>query len=399
MAVFFLCGFSTVLNVILIPYLQSILDLQYTPIAFIQVSFYSAYFLFSPLAGYIFLKRTYLEGIRCGLFTGGLGALLIFAASTVSSFPLILLGIFVLGAGIAILQVTANPYTLLLGTSESASSRLTLAQSFTSVGTILAPFVGSICMLTHLCTPTETSHLISGSSLHLLYLVLALTWAAVLVSTYFLDLPVGKETTSRSDYYYQNETNPLKERFVLFGILGIGIATGVEVTIGSHLVKFLSDPEIADVSLSAAGKIMMLFWFGFFVGRVLGSRVLQNVPPENMLFRHALAGILFTAFTVIFSGYFAAISVLMLGLCISVMFPVIFSVVLEGCHSKKAAVSGFMCMANIGGALLPLTQGMLADRLGIHRSFVLPIAAFLYMVFYSLYLRNRAATLAPMSYR
>ncbi|MFQ5729916.1 MAG: MFS transporter, partial [Waddliaceae bacterium] len=328
-------------------------------------------------------------GRRWRLSFGGLGALLISFAGVLMLYPWFLLGEFVLGTGIAILQVTANPYTLLLGTQESATSRLTLAQAFTSVGTVLAPFAGSVFMLSLLLAPSAFELQGQGFSLQFLYLSLTFLWSGVLVLTYLFALPEGREPLlpGREGGWFA----PLKERFVVMGVLGISISTGVEVTIGSHLVKFLADVDIMGVSLSAAGKFMVLFWLGFLLGRFLGSRILKKVAPEKVLLTQAMAGIVFTLFTVIFSGYLAALSVLVLGVCISVLFPVIFSVVLGGCRSNQSAVSGFLCMANIGGALLPLMQGMLADRFGVHRSFVLPLAPFLYIAYYSLYLRNRAA--------
>lgn len=389
MSLFFLCGFSTVLNVVLIPYLQSVLQLHYTPIAFIQVSFYLAYFVFSPLTGYIFQKRPYLDGIRCGLFIGSSGSLTIYLASVISSYPLILLGVFILGAGIAMIQVTGNPYAMAIGSKETAPSRLTLAQAFTSVGTVIAPYIGSVCLLSSLSAP-KVSYQIGDSYLHLLYLLLAFTWLGLLIFTYKTDLPTGEVAEFTRPSMDRDEIHPLKERFVLLGLLAIGLSSGIEVTISTYLVKFLSAPDIAGVSMVVAGKFMMIFWFGFLIGRLFGSKMLKKFIPENMLWWHAIGGIVLTMATVLFSGYIAAATVLSIGFFISIMFPVIFSLVLAGCRSDKSAVAGFLCMANIGGALLPLLQGMLADRYGLHRSFLLPICGFAYIACYSLYIRRRS---------
>lgn len=216
MALFFLCGLSTVLNVILIPYLQSILRLSYTQISLIQVSFYLAYFLFSPFASYIYQQRTYLEGIRTGLLTGSLGIFMIYFAAANLIFPLILSGMFLLGAGIAVIQVTANPYTIHLGPAHSGSSRLTLAQAFTSVGTVAAPYVGSVCILS--CTSSLSS---------ILYLVIAGLWLTVCLITYAFHLPTGVDSTKKQ---ITIQFFPVLDKFVIFGIIGIGLATGIEVT-------------------------------------------------------------------------------------------------------------------------------------------------------------------------
>lgn len=383
MAIFFLCGFSTVLNVILIPYLQSILSLSYTPGALIQVSFYCAYFFFSPLAGYAFEYRSLLDGIRSGTATAATGSLLIFFGSSAFSYPVILLGVFVLGAGIAIIQVTANPYMLFLGTPETASSRLTLAQALTSVGTVIAPYIGSICMLTPLTTDTEPL-------LHILYCALALIWLGLFYISYTLDMPLVSDKTPPSRQLATDE-NPLTSPFVLLGMLAIACCSGTDVAIASHMIMFLADPAIAGVSLAVAGKYMMIFWIGFLIGRIIGYRLLNFYSPRRLLFFHALAGAILTAFVLSTTGVLSAAALLSLGFCLSIMYPVIFALVLEGSSAKKSAVSGYLCMANIGGALLPLSQGLLADNLGLHRSYILPLAAFLYLTAYSLYLKKNSA--------
>jgi len=368
LTIFLLCGFSTVLNVILIPYIQSALNLRYTPVAMIQVSFYLAYFLFSPMSGYLFQHRSYLEGIRAGLFIGALGTLTLYWASLTLSFPMIILGVFILGAGIATLQVTGNPYTLMIGNPESAPSRLTLAQAFTSLGTILAPLFGSLFIL-------------SRSGGDTLYLSLTLLWLVALLFSLFSSLPDGKEDKQKSP------SNPLREPFVLFGALAIAASTGMEVTISTYLTKFVS--EVSGLTLSTSGTLMMLFWGGFFFGRLFGSTILHRYSPQKLILYSSVSGMGLIVLTVLSSGYVSVVAILLTGLSLSVLFPVIFSQVLRYCESPKGAVSGYLCMANIGGAVFPLLQGMMADRMTLHQSFILPLFGFMYLAFFSGYLRAK----------
>lgn len=377
MTLFLLCGFSTVLNVILIPYLQSALSLRYTPVALVQVSFYLAYFLFSPLSGYLFQNRSYLEGIKAGLFIGSLGTLTLYWASVTLSFSLILLGVFILGAGIAALQVTGNPYTLMIGRPQTAPARLTLAQAFTSLGTILAPYFGAVFIL-------------SLSGTHYLYLLLTVLWMGVLLFTLFTTLPDGKEPKEK------NPGNPLHEPFVWLGALAIACSTGMEVTISTYVTKFTS--EMTNLSLVSSGKLMMIFWSGFFLGRLMGSRLLRRYSASTLIYGSVLSGAFLTLLAVLFSGYVAVIAILLTGFSLSVLFPVIFSQVLEYCESPRGAVSGFLCMANIGGAVFPLIQGYLADTYTLHRSFVLPLFGFCYLAYFAYILQLRISSKPrPMS--
>ncbi|MFT4553156.1 MAG: FHS family L-fucose permease-like MFS transporter [Chlamydiales bacterium] len=390
MGVFFICGFSTVLNDVLIPYLQKKLQLTYASVILIQSSFYLAYFLFSPLTGFLFRNSGYLKGIRWGLSFGAFGTLLISSASTSLSFDLILVGVFILGGGIAMVQVSANPYALQLGNESSATSRLSLTQSFTSVGTILSPYVGSTYILSTLHTnPGGLESGIVESPLKKPYIALGLVWLALLGFTFLIRRTKDKDESSQETLIQKKGPHPLRDFMVLIGMLGIAICVGVEVAVGSFLISFLTDANVANIPMETAGKYTMLFWLGFLMGRVIGSWIMRYVPPGKLLFFHAFGGLACTICATFSSGFIATASVLALGLCTSIMFPVIFGLVLSSCKGRKSEVSGFLCMANIGGAVIPFCQGALADVIGIQHSFIIPVTCFIFLTFYAQYMSKK----------
>jgi MFS transporter, FHS family, L-fucose permease len=392
MGVFFICGFSTVLNDVLIPYIQQTLELGYTSVILIQTSFYFAYFICSPLVGFLFRHKSYLTGIRWGLASGSVGTFVISYASIELSFDLILLGVFILGAGIAMIQVSANPYALQLGPENTSTSRLSFTHSFTSVGTILAPFFGSVYILSTLNReeiPFTSQFNPYYSPIQMPYLGLSLVWFTLFTLTFFFRLPDGKDKLTKNGPLNKKIPHPLKEPIVLLGMLGIAICVGVEVSVGSFLISFLAKSNIADISMETAGKYTMLFWFGFLLGRIFGSWVMTRISTGKILLYHASSAVICTAGAVYFSGMLSASFILVLGLCTSIMFPSIFSLVLSNTKNRKSEVSGYLCMANIGGAIIPLAQGFLADIIGIQRSFVLAIFCYLFLACFAQYMFSK----------
>ncbi len=352
---FFLCGISAALNVILIPFLQNAFKLSYTSASLIQVSFYSAYFIFSPLTGHFFQRRPLLSGIHSALVLTTVGSAIIAFAY---SYELIILGIFVLGAGIAMIQVTGSPYAMLAGSKQTAASRLTLAQAFTSAGAVISPYLGSYFLLSEM------------GSIPLLYIFLSLFWGGVLFFSLKAALPQGERET-----FEYNDSTP--DKIVWLGMTGIGLACGIEVTVSTYLIQYLV--ETTDMSIASAGKWMMIFWLGLFIGRLLGSKMLKKWSAEKMLFYHSIAGIILVLYTLFYSPF----AILFIGFAISIKFPVIFSLVIERSRFHSSKVAGVLCMANIGGALLPYIQGYIADTFGLHLSFILPLLGFIYLAFFA----------------
>ncbi|WP_423187913.1 sugar MFS transporter [Alishewanella sp. d11] len=381
-SLFFMWGFITCLNDILIPYLKLLFDLNYTQAMLIQFCFFSAYFVVSVPAGMLVSRIGYKAGIVTGLLIAGAGCLLFVPAAAMHVYGMFLFALFVLASGITILQVAANPYVSVLGKPETAPSRLTMTQAFNSLGTTVAPFFGAWLIFGGMDAPQPVAGAVTESTVQVPYLILAASLIVLAVVFAWLKLPaMGKKETV--------EALPLggeawKQRHLVLGALGIFVYVGAEVGIGSFLAIYLSMPEIGGMSAAAASHYISWYFGGAMVGRFIGALVMQKINPGKVLAFNALMAVLLLAITILSSGKLAMWSLLLVGLCNSIMFPTIFSLAIAGLKQYTSQGSGILCLAIVGGAILPLLQGMLADHLGVQLAFLLPLCCYLYIAFYGL---------------
>lgn len=381
-SLFFMWGFITCLNDILIPYLKLLFDLNYTQAMLIQFCFFSAYFVVSVPAGMLVSRIGYKAGIVTGLLIAGAGCLLFVPAAAMHVYGMFLFALFVLASGITILQVAANPYVSVLGNPETAPSRLTMTQAFNSLGTTVAPFFGAWLIFGGMDAPQPVAGAVTESTVQVPYLILAASLVVLAVVFAWLKLPaMGKKETV--------EALPLggeawKQRHLVLGALGIFVYVGAEVGIGSFLAIYLSMPEIGGMSAAAASHYISWYFGGAMVGRFIGALVMQKINPGKVLAFNALMAVLLLAITILSSGKLAMWSLLLVGLCNSIMFPTIFSLAIAGLKQYTSQGSGILCLAIVGGAILPLLQGMLADHLGVQLAFLLPLCCYLYIAFYGL---------------
>jgi FHS family L-fucose permease-like MFS transporter len=375
---FFMWGFLTCLNDILIPHLKGVFDLNYTQIMLIQFTFFGAYFLMSLPSGSIIAKVGYQKGIVVGLLTSAVGALLFYPAASLISYPLFLTALFVLASGITLLQVAANPYVAVLGKPETASSRLNLTQAFNSLGTTVAPAFGGMLILgvAEGLTPQQEAEMVQ-----LPYVGLAVALALLAIVIWRSKLPV---IASVEDHHAKagKLTDALKYRHLVLGAAAIFVYVGAEVSIGSFLVNFLGQPEIAGLPETVAAGFVSYYWGGAMIGRFVGSALLQRVNPGKLLGIFALiaSGLVFT--TVFTTGSTVMWTILSVGLFNSIMFPTIFTLGIDGLGKLTSQGSSILIMAIVGGAIIPLGQGALADIFGIQTAFILPAICYLYIVFY-----------------
>jgi MFS transporter, FHS family, L-fucose permease len=390
---FFAWGFLTCLNDILIPHLKSIFDLNYAQIMLVQFAFFGAYFVFSFPSGKIIDYLGYKKAMVIGLITMGIGAALFVPAASVPSYPLFLAALIILAAGMTILQTSANPYVAVLGPAKTASSRLNLTQAFNSFGTFIAPYVGSALILGTVAAPMAVEKLRAlpaveaqayrvsqAASVKTPYIGFAIALFVLAGIIAIFKLPKIQSVEAHG----QVHGSIWGYRHLVLGALGIFVYVGAEVSIGSFLINYLNTPEIGGLSLEAAGKMLIYYWGGAMVGRFIGSALLQKISAGKLLAFNALMATLLLIVTMATNGSTAMWSILLIGLFNSIMFPTIFTLAIDGLGPLTGDGSGLLVAAIVGGAIIPLLQGFLADRIGIHHAFFLPAICYLYIVYYGL---------------
>ena len=397
-SLFFMWGFITCLNDILIPHLKAVFTLSYAQAMLVQFCFFIAYFVVSVPSGYLVEKIDYKGGIILGLFVAGLGCLLFYPAASLQSYPLFLTAFFVLASGITLLQVSANPYVTILGTAETASSRLTLTQAFNSLGTTLAPYFGTLFILSTAVKSAEELKLLDADSLPAYqvaqaaavqspYLLLATVLFGIAIVFVMLKLPKINASEQESFYTVDQSLNiesasAWSYKHLVLGAVGIFVYVGSEVSIGSFLISFLGEQDVAGLPEKDAGHYVSFYWGGAMLGRFVGSAVMQKVKPSNALLFNALMAFTLVLITIFSRGSIAMWSILAVGLFNSIMFPTLFSLALNGLGKHTGQGSGILCAAIVGGAILPVIQGFFADSMGIQTAFFIPAFGYLYISYY-----------------
>jgi MFS transporter, FHS family, L-fucose permease len=400
---FFMWGFLTCLNDILIPHLKGIFSLNYGQALLVQFAFFSSYFIFALPSGKLVEWRGYKQTMVIGLVVMAAGALLFLPAATLASFPLFLSALVILAAGITCLQVSANPYVTNLGPQATAASRLNLAQAFNSLGTTVAPYIGGAFILgaTAAVIPTNLSTYTTAmlqdyraqqaSTVRLPYLLIALLLLALAAGIALIKLPTTDftrdfrpgelQTTAKGTIW----THP----YLLMGALGIFVYVGAEVSIGSFLINYLGLPQIMSYPERTAAHFVSFYWGGAMIGRFIGSYVLRFVSTGKALAAAAFIACCLVALTMLSTGQVAMVTVLMVGFFNSIMFPSIFSLGLAGLGELTSKGSSLMVAAIVGGALIPLAEGHLADRIGVQHAFILPAICYVYIAIFGILASRR----------
>ena len=389
---FFMWGFLTSLNDILVPHLKSIFDLSYARVMLIQFSFFSAYFLFSVPWSKIVNVIGYQRTMVVGLLAMAFGAILFIPAASAASYPLFLTALLILAGGITGLQVAANPYVDLLGKPETASSRLDLTQAFNSLGTAIAPKLGGLLILSAAPLAIEQLRQLPVQGLHLYRVQQAasvkMPYTVISVALILLAILIGafKLPKIESAAYLAGEVNDSiwKHPNLVLGAIGIFAYVGAEVSIGSFLVNYFGLPEIAGFSAKTAAGFVSFYWAGAMAGRFLGAPLLRRFKAGYLLALCAVCAASLVSVSMITGGHTAMWSILAVGLFNSIMFPTIFSLGVAELGPLTGNGSGILNMAIVGGAILPLLQGVIADHLGVHHAFFIPVICYLYILFFGL---------------
>ena len=394
--IFFMWGFLTALNDILIPHLKAMFELSYAQAMLVQFTFFGAYFLMSLPAGWVVSRLGYKLSIVAGLAVAGLGTAGFWPAAELRSYDVFLAALFVLATGITVLQVAANPYVALLGPARTSSSRLTLAQAMNSLGTALAPLFGGLLILsTAVMSTTAVAtlpaaeqlayHVREAQSVQTPYLGLAVVLVLLAAAVWMFRLPALVDRDAPQIAGAKHSLgDALRHRHVRFGVLAIFVYVGAEVSIGSFMVNYLSLPQIGAMTEQRAAHYVAFYWGGAMVGRLAGSALLAWFNPRRLLALFAAVAGAFLLTTMLSGGDVATVSVIAIGLFNSIMFPTIFALGIERLGPLTEKAASLLIMAIVGGALVPWLQGVLADHIGVQHAFVLPLACYAYLVFYGL---------------
>ena len=411
---FFLWGFITVLVDSLVPRLKDVFEMSYAKTVLVQFAFFTAFFVVSVPAGTLLSKIGYRKGIVLGLIIMALGCLLFYPAAEYRNFTIFLSGYFTLAGGITVLQVAANPYVALLGSEEDASSRLNLSQAFNSLGTTIAPIVGALFLLSDSVKTSEEINLLTdlekinyysaeAATVQTPFLLIAAFIGILALIFAFIKLPKVMQESPKAGYL-----SLLKNKLMLMGALGIFVYVGAEVAIGSFLVNYFSDMNLAVIVMenemmmniantiasvfnktfsnsdpkSLLGIFIIFYWGGAMIGRFIGAYLTKIMDAGKVLSIFASLAILMILISINTQGLISMWSILAVGLFNSIMFPTIFTLTLEGLGDLKAQASGLLCMAIVGGAIIPFAFGSLIDGFGFKKAFILTVICYGYIMYY-----------------
>lgn len=389
---FFLWGFITCLNDILIPHLKSLFSLNYAQVMLVQTFFFAAYFVFALPSGKVIDWIGYKWTMVAGLLVMAAGALCFIPAASAPSFPFFLVALGIVAAGMTFLQVAANPYVTALGPPQTASSRLNLASAFNSFGTTIAPYIGSLFILSTVTLTPEQLNKLAPSALHAYQLAqadvvkLPYTIIAAILIAFAIAFGVYKLPKLSIDRQEHDDGANLPsiwtKRHLILAVGAIFVYVGAEVAVGSFLVNYLSQPDIGNMTEKAAAMYVSFYWGGLMVGRAFGAGITRRFKAGPVLGIAAIIalGLVVTSMTTF--GHVAMWSILLVGLFNSIMWPNIFALGLAGLGRLTNLGSSLLVSAILGGALIPLLQGYIADQIGIHHAFFLPVLCYLYICYF-----------------
>ncbi|MCF7223327.1 sugar MFS transporter [Lysobacter sp. TLK-CK17T] len=394
-AIFFMWGFITELNGVLIPHLQSVFELTHARSMLLDSAFFGAYFVMALPAGRVVAKVGYKLGIVIGLLVAGAGALLVLPAAQMASFNLFLPALFILATGVVVLQVAANPYVSLLGAPQRAASRLNFAQAVNSLGHTIGPYVAGLLIFSATMLSADQLAALPAServqTVQPLYIGVAATLLVLAAAVYFFRLPALVEATEQADDRPHGFREVLALPHVRWGVLAIFFYVGVEVTVAHFMVTYVSKPEIGAMSERDASLYLSYYHFAAMIGRFAGAVLLMRANPRRVLPLAAGMNILLLLVTMNSLGGVALWSVVAVGLFNSIMFPTVFTLAIERLGPMTEKASSLLVMAIVGGAVIPPLQGLFVDlfKAGIGNetralqyAFFVSILCYVYILWY-----------------
>jgi FHS family L-fucose permease-like MFS transporter len=381
---FFMWGFLTALNDTLIPHLKQIFDLNYTKSQLINLAFFGSYFIFAQPSAKLIEAIGYKRTMVVGLGVMALGVFLFLPAASVPSYPFFLAAQIILAAGVTALQVAANPYVTVLGPARTASSRLNLTQAFNSLGTTIAPYFGSVLILAGTASVATLSRQQQAASVKMPYAGIGIALVLLAIAIALVHLP--RLQTTQEFRTTGSAEKPLgsiwEHHHVWLGAIAIFLYVGAEVSIGSFAVNYMGSHDLGSIPAATASKLVALYWGGAMVGRFIGVGVLRRVSTGAAVAVCAIVTSLLVVTSMLTNGHIAVVAILLVGLFNSIMFPSIFTLGTAHMGPLTGKASGLLVQAIVGGAIIPVAQGAIADKIGIHHCFILPLLCYLFIVYY-----------------
>ncbi|ATD65443.1 sugar MFS transporter [Neisseria weixii] len=378
-SLFFMLGFITCMNDILIPHLKEIFNLTYVQAMLIQFCFFSAYAIMSIPMGHFVEKFGYKTGVIGGFVVAAIGCLLFYPAAGSHSYAVFLGALFILASGIVLLQVAGNPYVTLLAPKGKESTTLTLIQAFNSLATMIAPPLGAMLIFVD-ATASEAERI---SSVQNPYLGLAGFMLLLAVAVALIKLPDARKIAQEeTEANHDGKTSVWQYKHMVFGAAGIFCYVGAEVAIGSMMINALE--VLAGLNHSTGAAYLSIYWGGAMVGRFVGSALMNKISPNKYLAFNATVAIALIITAILAGGGAVTMwALLLIGFFNSIMFPTIFSLATKGLGKFTSTASGVICTAIVGGAVVPVVQGWAADTYGLLPSYIVSAICYVYIVFFA----------------
>ncbi|RDE07537.1 sugar MFS transporter [Sphingomonas aracearum] len=391
-SLFFMWGFITVINGVLLPHLRSVFELDYTQTTLIESVWFIAYFFASIPSAKLIERVGYKRSIVTGLLIMAAGALGMTLAASLPSYGVTLAMLFVIASGITLLQVAANPYVTVIGPPETGSSRLNLVQAFNSLGTTLAPLFAGYLILGRSRSGTadagvqlsQAERFADAQSVILPYVLVAIVLVVLAVIIARFPLPALGASTQRAAKAERRQQSLWKHRNLVLGIPTMIAYLLAEIGVANLFINFVSQPQMTAITHDQASRYLALLWGGMMVGRFAGSFIMRTIPAERVLAVFAFGALVVVATATFTTGPLAMYALILVGLFHSIMFPTIFTLAIKGLGPLTEEGSGLMIMAIAGGALV-VVQGWLADRYGLQNSFFLTMACEVVVLAYALW--------------
>lgn len=396
---FFVIGGVTSLNDVLMPKLKDLFQLTYAQMTLVQFAYFTAYFLISIPAAYLVARVGYVRALVAGLVVVASGSLLFVPAAASAQFAAFLGALLVVAAGITVVQVTVNPFVSRIGRPETTAARLTFAHACNSIGTVVAPFLGAMIILgaaSQIRSDTLTGLALvahraaEAAVIGRTYVVIAFLLAAIAVPLWWLR-SAGPET-GRTVARPLAAFDLLRRPRVACGVAAMFLYVGAEVTIGSLLVNYLGQASTLGLTHEAAGQHLAFYWGGLLVGRLFGIGLLRLVAPHRFLILCGLAAMVLVGASILTTGAVSGWTLIAVGLFNSVMFPLIFTLTSEGLGERAPEGSGLICVAIVGGAVVPVVTGHLADLTSLSVAMVVPALCYLGIVAFGWFARRDGAS-------